>query len=203
MSTRCITCGMDVDKKCPSRVVDVERPREVCLMAQLNLSVKDKTEVGWIFSELIQYRVIWLKACIRYFYLPPFCRYQSVLILSSWIICGLQFSLCKIKCIQASLNLVSSTIIKSNKLCVASMTKMVLVLTSWQFSHLNLWVRSYETSRWWQTLREKAYLTHSISFVSLYLPACPVYICIYCLTYGKMIAVFQRLPAKPTQLLWT
>ena len=58
ISTRSITCGMDVDKKCPSRVVDVERPREVCLMAQLNLSVKDKTEVGWILGELIQYWVI-------------------------------------------------------------------------------------------------------------------------------------------------
>ena len=46
MSNRCITCGIDVDKKWLSRVVDVERPREVCLMAQLNLSVKDKTEVG-------------------------------------------------------------------------------------------------------------------------------------------------------------
>lgn len=29
---------MDVDKKWLSRVVDLERPREVCLMAQLNLS---------------------------------------------------------------------------------------------------------------------------------------------------------------------
>ena len=162
-------------KKCPTRVVDVERPREVCLMAQLNLSVKDKTEVGWIFSELIQYRVIWLKTCIRYFYRPPFCRYQSVLILSSWIICGLQFSLCKIKCIRASLNLVSSKIIKRNKLCVASMTIMVLVLTSWQFNHLNLWVISYETQLSMMANAPRKSISHTFSFFCV-----TVFTCLLC-----------------------
>ena len=49
-------------------------------------------------------------------------------------------------------------------------------------------------SRWWRTLREKAYLTRLISFVSLYLPACSVHIYF---KYGKMIAVFNGYQQNP------